>query len=118
MFKVPNNHRLRIHKTMGSDDSYGNNGVFIIPFMGQSINCIASDQEGWEHVSVTLDGGKETPSWEIMCAVKDWFWDGEDSVIQYHPPKSLYVNQHPHCLHLWRPIDVEMPLPDRKLIKA
>lgn len=30
---------------------------------------------------------------------------------QYHPPKSAYVNNHPNCLHLWRPIGIEMPRP-------
>lgn len=106
MFHVPNSYRLREGK-MGTDDSYGNNGVFI--FYGGMIRTIASDGEGWEHVSVSLHN--RTPTWKEMCAVKDHFWDEEDCVIQYHPPKSQYVNFHAHCLHLWRPVgrDIETP---------
>ena len=37
---------------------------------------------------------------------KALFWDEDDCVIQYHPPRSEYVNNHQNCLHLWRPIGV------------
>jgi hypothetical protein len=115
MFKVPNKHRLRDHPLLGSTDSAGNNGCFIFHYKGYEIKCIASDGAGWEHVSVTIDR-KRTPSWEIMCHVKDIFWDEEDCAFQYHPPKSQYVNCHPYCLHLWRPINVEITIPDRILV--
>ena len=39
-----------------------------------------------------------------MCHVKDLFWQDEEVVIQYHPRKSEYVNNHPFVLHLWKPI--------------
>jgi hypothetical protein len=38
-----------------------------------------------------------------MCAAKEMFWDAEDIVIQFHPRKSDYVNNHLNTLHLWRP---------------
>ena len=38
-----------------------------------------------------------------MCAIKDMFFDHEETVMQLHPPVSEYVNIHPYCLHLWRP---------------
>jgi hypothetical protein len=44
------------------------------------------------------------------------FWCEEDCVVQYHPPKSQYVNNHPFCLHLWRPIDHQLPAPDSLLV--
>jgi len=44
------------------------------------------------------------------------FWDAEDVVIQYHPAKSEYVNVHDNCLHLWRPVGVELPTPPRELV--
>lgn len=118
MFKVPNNYRLRTHKILGSDDSYGNNGMFIVPFGAMMLNCMASDGQGWEHVSVTIDGGQQTPTWEIMCYVKDLFWDEDDCVIQYHPPKSVYVNNMKSCLHLWNPIGTEIPIPKPQLVGA
>jgi hypothetical protein len=75
--------------------------------------CIASDGHGWEHVSVHVkeNGFSETPTWDEMCEIKALFWDDEDCVIQYHPPKSDYVNNHPNVLHMWRPVGVEIQRP-------
>lgn len=119
MFHVPNKYRTRGHPSLGSDDSYGNNGAFIIPFEYKvSAMVIASDGDGWEHVSVHVvdDGTDVTPVWEEMCAIKDLFWDAEDCVVQYHPPKSEYVNNHKNCLHLWRPTVAMLPRPDSILV--
>lgn len=110
MFHVPNQHRIRTHPQLGTDDSYGNNGMFLFRWEGYRIACQASDGLGWEHVSVSINR-RRTPTWEIMVHVKDMFWDEEDTVIQIHPPRSQYVNYHPYCLHLWRPIGVAIPLP-------
>ena len=46
-----------------------------------------------------------------MCQIKALFWDEDDCVIQYHPQSSEHVNNHPNCLHLWRPIGVSLPMP-------
>ena len=75
--------------------------------------CVASSGYGWEHVSVHMikEGIQKIPTWNEMCLIKDIFWDEEDCVVQYHPKKSEYVNNHPHTLHLWRPTDVELPRP-------
>lgn len=56
--------------------------------------------KGWEHVSVSYSN--RCPTWEEMCRVKDIFWYDNECVVQFHPPKSEYVNNHPCCLHLWR----------------
>jgi len=106
-FKVPEKFRDKDYSTV----SDGNNGYFVIPgaSLGHHLVIIASDGLGWEHVSVSKK--YECPTWEEMCKVKDLFWDGEDVVIQYHPAKSTYVNNHPHCLHLWRPIGKDLPIP-------
>ena len=63
------------------------------------------NEDGWEHVSVSPFNSGITPSWRDMCEVKDIFWDEEETVIQFHPPKSTYVNMMPNCLHLNRPKD-------------
>lgn len=70
----------------------------------------------FEHVSVRAKDVERCPTWEEMCHVKDLFWRPDELVLQYHPPKSEYVNCHPFVLHLWRPLDVVIPLPDRKMI--
>jgi hypothetical protein len=118
MFHVPEKYRIR-QGALRSDESYGNNGLFIITTLKKNkLFIIASDGEGWEHVSVHVEynGMSLTPTWSNMCFVKDLFWDVEDVVIQYHPKKSEYVNQHPNTLHLWRPIGIELPTPPTDMI--
>lgn len=115
MFKVPERKRLT-HGPMGSTKADGNNGLFNITSVKFKRNflCIASDGAGWEHVSVSLRD--RCPTWEEMCYIKSVFWDTEDTVIQFHPPESEYVNNHPYCLHLWRKIGQEAELPPRELV--
>ncbi len=115
MFHVPQNKRIYPAANYGE----GNNGAFQIELSGRTrATIIASDGEGWEHVSVHVisNGKQRTPTWAEMCKIKDIFWDEEDCVLQYHPPKSDYVNNHPHCLHLWRPIEQEVPRPPKYLV--
>ena len=113
---APNKHRVRTGP-LGSDDSLGNLGAFKIPVSAKSKRCfnvISSDEAGWEHVSVSLPD--RTPTWDEMCAIKAMFWDADDCVIQYHPPRSSYINNHPHCLHLWRPVGHDIPMPPSWLV--
>ena len=65
--------------------------------------------DAWEHVSVSLPD--RCPTWEEMCEIKDLFWKATETVVQFHPPKTSYVNNHPYCLHLWRHVDQEVNLP-------
>jgi hypothetical protein len=76
------------------------------------------DAHGWEHVSVHAFNGSRsrTPSWKEMCAVKDTFWEAEDVVMQLHPRRSQYINQHPHTLHLWRSQTHPIPEPPMNLV--
>lgn len=114
MFHVPDMYRLR-HGPMATSEAHGNNGAFIIPCgFNVDLRVIASDGQGWEHVSVSLTN--RCPTWEEMCRVKCMFWDNTDCVVQYHPPKSEYVNCHPYCLHLWRQIGVEFVLPPSYMV--
>ena len=110
---MPNAYRRR-GGVWGSTDEIGNNGALTIPFESFILHVIARDGQGWEHVSVSLS--HRTPNWREMCFIKVLFWDKEDVVIQYHPKKSEYVNRHEHCLHLWRPVEVEVPTPPKELV--
>lgn len=80
-------------------------GFFKVFVRGRSFFAVASDALGWDHVSVSPCNKKRQtcPTWEEMCAIKDMFFEPEECVVQYHPPKSQYVNNYPYCLHLWRP---------------
>lgn len=79
---------------------------------------IWSDGGGWEHVSVSPYQKRITPSWEDMCKVKDIFFTEEECVVQYHPPKSDYVNNMTNCLHLWKPTSQELPAPPSIMVGA
>lgn len=106
-------HYLTNHPTLGVGG--GNNGFFRFERNGIVFYVICSDGGGWEHVSVSLNK-KRCPTWEEMCMVKDMFWDDEDVVVQLHPAKSQYVNNHPYVLHLWRSIVEKQPIPPSILV--
>lgn len=114
-FRVPEKYRIR-DGSHGSDNRSGNNGAFMFPFKPwrAQLFVIASDGAGWEHVSVS--NPVRTPTWEEMSFIKQTFWGDEDCVVQFHPPKSEYVNQHPFCLHLWRKIGAEFETPPSILV--
>ncbi|NOR65412.1 MAG: hypothetical protein GQ468_05280 [Candidatus Scalindua sp.] len=120
-FHVPDQSRVLTGK-MRSERGSGNNGAFRIyaSRFKLTFKVIASDGAGWEHVSVSIDGKRkknnQSPTWEEMCYIKAIFWDDDDTVIEYHPPRTQYVNDHPHCLHLWRKIGFDMPIPDPVLL--
>lgn len=101
-----------------SDESYGMAGCFrlIAPGGGMLVTMSSGvDRElGWEHVSVTAN--QRAPYWSEMQFVKNIFWSEDECVVQYHPPRSESVDFHPHCLHLWRPIDMSMPMPESLLV--
>lgn len=106
---VPNKFRIRSGQFATNDD-IGNNGMFLIPHeRSQFLRVIASDEIGWEHVSVSRKD--RCPTWNEMCFIKSLFWDDEDCVVQFHPPRSQYVNHHPYCLHLWRKFGEEFQTP-------
>jgi hypothetical protein len=63
----------------------------------------------WDHVSVSCE--KRTPTWEEMAWVKDQFFEPEECVVQYHPPKSKYINKNENVLHLWRCAGANFPIP-------
>lgn len=119
MFHVPENRRITNcgDPRFDTTEVDGNNGAFMLkfsrpPFKPVTLQILASDGMGWEHVSVRVVGAPRTPRWDEMCFVKDKFWDEEDAVMQLHPRKSEYVNCHPNVLHLWRPNEgPEIPLP-------
>jgi hypothetical protein len=100
-------------------------GIFIVPHGADRLFIIATDGMDpnqpedaikWNHVSVSVTNRRgvrlgRCATWEQMCHVKDLFWEPEETVLQFHPKKSEYVNCHPHCLHLWLPVGIEVQLP-------
>lgn len=68
-----------------------------------------SNENGWEHVSVSFPG--RCPTWDEMCIAKDVFWREDEACIQVHPERAVYINIHNYCLHIWRPKDGKLILP-------
>lgn len=102
------NHLLK-HRVAGGKE--GDDGAWYR--IGQ-LRIVASWGRGWEHVSVSQQD--RCPSWAEMDHAKRLFWDDEEAVMQLHPPRSQWVNNHPHCLHLWKPIEQEIPLPPTDMV--
>ena len=122
--KVPEKYRIINHEKYGTLPSDRANGAFAIPLDGSPDEvalCLVSDGsvahplEVWEHVSVSIrkkeSDTSRIPTWDEMCWIKSIFWNDEDCVVQFHPPKSRYVNQHPNVLHLWRSLTYRQPIP-------
>ncbi len=68
----------------------------------------------WEHVSVSHP--YRCPTWDEMDLIKNKFWSGSETVVQFHPRLDNKVNLHPRCLHLWKNIVTHHELPPRELI--
>jgi hypothetical protein len=101
-----------------SDETYGMAGCFrlIAPGGGMLVTMSSGvDRDsGWEHVSVTAN--QRAPYWAEMQFVKNIFWSEDECVVQYHPPVSDSVGFHPHCLHLYRPVEMALPMPPSLLV--
>src|SRR3954470_23969178 len=99
-------HRVREGRA-ASDAQFGNNGMFLIPYSAAvTLQVIASDGLGWDHVSVVPVGARNlrklyrTPTWEEMVAIKRLFFDDDEAAIEFHPARAQYRNAHEYCLHL------------------
>jgi hypothetical protein len=105
-----------------SNASWGAYGAFHVQGpCGEPLRIVASGadaddkmSEGWEHVSVSTR--RRCPNWVEMCFVKNLFWSADECVVQFHPPESEYVNNHPYCLHLWKSNRFDFPLPPSILV--
>lgn len=86
-------------------------GAFTVPSAIDRgpMRVIASAGEGWDHVSVSRKN--RCPNWLEMAQIKELFFGDNETAMQLHVPASLHVNNHPYCLHLWRPHHCEIPLP-------
>lgn len=90
---------------------YSTNGWFERFYHGVNLRIMSTSGQysEWEHVSVSTKN--RCPNWEEMCLVKNMFWGEEEVVVQFHPKKSKYVNNHEFCLHLWKRRDREFETP-------
>lgn len=113
-------HRLH-HGDYGTKDGE-TFGFFVFCNGRRQVHAMAVDgtETGWEHVSVSViyrnTNGKFShpmPTWEEMCMVKNAFWEPSECVVQFHPAEEDYVNIKENCLHLWRCVNAEFPMPPK-----
>lgn len=98
--------RLQVELT-GHDGGAGM--IYLNGIRQKPASIVWSFGGGWDHVSIAFPN--RCPTWEEMCKVKDLFFYDDETVIQFHPKKSEYVNKHPYCLHLWRKQGEDAELP-------
>jgi hypothetical protein len=89
-------------------------GAFAIPCGLFYMRCIASNGEGWDHVSVSVAG--RTPTWAEMEYVKRMFFKPTEVAMQLHVPVDDHINIHPNVLHIWRPHHATIPLPPKIMV--
>lgn len=109
-------------------DIYGNgylgdehNGAFKINNGKDFYFVIASDGDGFDHVSVTRHKNngtniKKCPTLDEMKKIKNIFFKDDEIVYQIFPSSDEYINEHPYCLHLWRPNNKDFSLPPHDFI--
>lgn len=92
------------------------NGIFQLRLEGSSLwfTVVATDNNGWDHVSVSTT--ERCPRWNEMEQIKRMFFKDDEVAIQIHPPLKEYVNVHPYCLHLWRPIHGQIIMPPKESV--
>lgn len=104
---------------LASHPNTGPNGAFFLKIpKGRDLAIIASDGQGWDHVSVRVVPGskRELPTWQEMVLIKNLFFLPFECCYQYHPKEKDYVNFHPLVLHLWRPHMLGVPTPPTWMI--
>lgn len=106
--EILNNKQLHINFYQ-SDVEIAFAGEWVDPVDRKKYYIVFTSSFGWEHLSVSTPN--KTPTWDVMCKLKDIFWNEEEVCMQLHPAKSDYVNMHEHCLHIWKPIDKQIPTP-------
>jgi hypothetical protein len=90
-------------------------GAFLIPVPGQStvLKVLASGHDGWDHISVSVNGQGRTPTWAEMEHAKRLFFKKDELAWEYHMNPDDHLSIHPYVLHIWRKHDFEMPLPPK-----
>jgi hypothetical protein len=95
----------------GSSAGEARYGTFALPspIDRKRLFVIACGDADWDHVSVSRL--TRIPNWLEMSFIHRQFFKADEVAMQLHVPAKDHVNDHPYCLHLWRPHAVAIPLP-------
>jgi len=109
----------QMYRTPDNERALG--GAFLVPFKRpgklktELMRVLASSGKdmpepyGFDHVSVSLSD--RCPTWEEMDFVKRLFFKDDEIAYQLHMPPSANISNHAYCLHIWRPVKAQIPLP-------
>lgn len=91
-------------------------GAFVLlsPIDRRQLRVIASNGDGWDHVSVSLSN--RCPRWQEMEFIKRTFFLPDEVAMQLHVRPDDHISHHPFCLHLWRPHVGAIPLPPSAMV--
>jgi len=89
-----------------------NHGTFLVPYQVAAaprvlLRVLVGQGGGWDHVSVGVQGGSRTPTWEEMEFVRTLFFRDDETAMQLSVPRAEHINLHPGVLHWWRPQTAE-----------
>ena len=111
-------YRSKIHEEVIYDGCNGDNGngFFLVPSPVDRVKLvvIASDGDGWDHVSVSRK--TRTPNWKEMSFIKELFFNDDETVMQLHVPIKDHINMCKTALHLWRPHNYVIPTPPKYMV--
>jgi len=107
-----NEYRITLAWYPTSGDDKGGCFQFLRP--SGILRVVASNGDGWDHVSASYDD--HTPSWDDMEFVKRKFFKKDEVAYQFHVAEKDHINFHPHCLHIWRPHRGKILLPPGEMI--
>jgi hypothetical protein len=107
--EILDNHQFRLLRKIETDEVLRLEGYFFDPVTQKRYLVFFTVQYGWEHASCGTN--TKTPSWDIMCRIKDIFWRKDECCVQYHPKEEDYVTMHEFTLHIWKQVDKEFPTP-------
>ncbi|MBQ9789974.1 MAG: hypothetical protein IJW24_00050 [Clostridia bacterium] len=88
------------------------NGMFEFFLEKERYCVVASSNDGWDHVSVSH--ASKIPSPSVMTYFKNKFFEKNETAFEFFPLSQDYVSMHDFCLHLWRPQNQTITLPDPK----
>jgi len=91
-------------------------GIFVLRSEddGKIIRVIATNSDDWDHVSVSRED--RAPTWMEMEQVKRIFFHKSEMAYQLHVKVKNHINIHPNCLHMWRPHNIEIPVPPLEMV--
>lgn len=106
------------HPLVVERNRYSNASRYVFRLAGVKLFAILEaekhdDGELWAHLSVSAHSPARVPTWKELGWAKQHFL-GDRKAIQVLPPRSQYVNIHPHVLNLYAPLGKD-PLPDFRM---